>query len=487
MARATHTADDPVVESDERTVVDTDEQTPAPGAARPLAPGTEWLVQRVHPPLRKMWNRGFRFLFLLDALGLAAIMVATNLVRFRTVGWEGKDVGFFLVGLVAAVSIHLVVNYFFGLYEREPRLGVRAWLPRVLLATAFGVALQALAALVLERYLAPRGNLLVLFLASPVVLIANRRLSRLLAVRRQGPPRVVLVGPAHNIALAEEHLVDSDQGALVVGRVERTADLAAAVAAHRATDVLLLDVHAFETVFPEPLNELEDLGIGFLQRVSARETLLGLQAIHQVAGMPFVRLRSHSVASFKLRFKRLFDLVIVLVTSPIWLLVMGGFALYVLVRDGRPVFYRQTRVGFRGAEFRLIKFRTMVRDAERQGVQLSPGGADPRIVRGLGWMRAMRADELPQMFKVIRGEMSLVGPRPERPELVAEIEARVPGYTLRYELPPGLTGLAQINGRYATDPEYKLGYDLQYMVNWSPVLDLQIMFQTVWVVLARRV
>jgi len=458
-----------------------------PEAPRSVVPGTEWLVQRVHEPLTKMWNRGFRFLFVLDAVGLLAIMLGTNVVRFQSLGWRGKDVGFFLAGLVAAVAIHLVVNYFFGLYEREPRLGVRAWLPKVLLATAFGVALQAFASLVLERYLAPRINLAVLFVLAPLVLVANRRLSRILAVRRKGPPRVVLVGAPDVMTLAEDHLADSDRDAVVVGRVERTDHLIDEVEEVSATDVLLLDVAAFGTIFPEPLNRLEDRGIGFLQRVSARETLLGLQTIRQVAGMPFVLLRSHSVASYKLRLKRLFDLVIVLATAPLWLLALAVLAVYVLLCGGRPVLYRQTRVGLRGREFSLLKFRTMVRDAEQSGAQLSTGESDPRVINGLGWMRATRADELTQLFNVLRGEMSLVGPRPERPELVAKIEARVPGYTLRNELPPGLTGLAQIHGRYTTDPAFKLGYDLQYMVNWSPVLDLQIMAQTVWVVLARRV
>jgi lipopolysaccharide/colanic/teichoic acid biosynthesis glycosyltransferase len=96
-------------------------------------------------------------------------------------------------------------------------------------------------------------------------------------------------------------------------------------------------------------------------------------------------------------------------------------------------------------------------------------------------------DELPQLWNVVRGEMSLIGPRPERPELTAEFERIIPGYRRRHEIPPGLTGLAQIHGRYHTDPEYKLGYDLQYVVNWSPVLDLEILARTVWVVLARRI
>jgi lipopolysaccharide/colanic/teichoic acid biosynthesis glycosyltransferase len=112
---------------------------------------------------------------------------------------------------------------------------------------------------------------------------------------------------------------------------------------------------------------------------------------------------------------------------------------------------------------------------------------DDRIVPALAWMRPTRADEVPQLWNVVKGEMSLVGPRTERPELVAEIVQRVPGYVRRSELPPGLTGLAQVHGRYATDAEYKLGYDLQYLVNWSIVLDVEILVRTIWVVLSRRV
>jgi lipopolysaccharide/colanic/teichoic acid biosynthesis glycosyltransferase len=149
------------------------------------------------------------------------------------------------------------------------------------------------------------------------------------------------------------------------------------------------------------------------------------------------------------------------------------------------VLYRQQRIGRDGVIFRVVKLRTMIRDAELRGPQLA-GRNDSRIVRGLGWLRSTRADELPQLLNVVRGQMSLVGPRPERPELACDIAERVPGYVRRYELPPGVTGLAQIQGHYTTDPEYKLGYDLQYLVNWTPILDLQILVKTVWVVLSRR-
>jgi lipopolysaccharide/colanic/teichoic acid biosynthesis glycosyltransferase len=103
----------------------------------------------------------------------------------------------------------------------------------------------------------------------------------------------------------------------------------------------------------------------------------------------------------------------------------------------------------------------------------------------MSWLRQTRLDELPQLWNVMKGEMSLVGPRPERPEFVSLHETRIPGYSRRHDVPPGLTGLAQVRGYYQTDPSYKLGHDLQYIVNWSAILDLQIGLSTVLVVLRR--
>jgi lipopolysaccharide/colanic/teichoic acid biosynthesis glycosyltransferase len=468
---------------DERAVAD-DGASP-PTAATPVLPGTEWLVQRMHRPLKTLWAHGFRFLFVLDAIALYAVMVAINLVRFGT-DWPTYPLSHYLVGFSIATGIHLVINYFFGLYEREPRLGLRPWLPRTLLATAIGVGVQAIAFVVLDRYLMPRLNLAVFAIVASIVLAGNRRLSRRLAVRRQGPPRVVLVGTPDEVAMAARHLADSDRDAVVVGSVPTPSGLDATIHESGATDALLLDVNAFGSIFPEPMTTLEQAGIGFLQRVSARETLLGLQSVRQVSGMPFVRLRVHTVPSYKLAFKRIFDLVLIILTAPFWLLALAVLGLYVVVRAGRPVLYRQERIGRDGDVFRVVKFRTMVADAEEGGPRLSKRN-DPRVVRGLGWFRSTRADELPQLYNVLLGQMSLVGPRPERPEIAHELAARVPGYERRNELPPGLTGLAQIQGYYTTDAGYKLGYDLQYLVNWTPILDLQILAKTVWVVLSRRV
>ena len=456
--------------------------------AEPLPRVIEALLTVFSRPSTWLWDRGFRFLSVLDAVALISLMFVISLVRFGfTLTWSIYPMSFYLIGFSIATFIHLTVNYFTGLYEREPRLGARPWLPRALLATTIGVLAQGLAFVVLDRYLMPRLNLAVFLCLASFVLVGNRRLSRVLARRRQGPPRVVLVGESSSLDLAASHLAETDRGALVVGRVTQPHLLSECVVEHDATDVLLLDVTAFGSVYPEPLNSLDSAGVGFMQRVSARETLLGLKTVRQLGGMPFVPLRLHTIPTHKVHLKRMFDVLVVVLSAPLWLPAMALVGLWVHGRAGGPVLYRQTRVGRDGATFECMKFRTMIADAEEDGRARLALLNDDRIVPALAWMRKMRADELPQLFNILKGEMSLVGPRPERPELVAEITRRVPGYVRRNELPPGLTGLAQVHGRYDTDAEYKLGYDLQYLVNWSLVIDVQILFRTVWVVLSRRV
>ena len=452
--------------------------------SQPFPEVVERIIGRAGRPLGWLWTRGFRFLIVLDAIALFGSMVVINLVRFGWT-WPTYPRTYYWVGFSIATAIHVSINYFAGLYEREPRLGYRPWLPRVVVATAVAIAFDGLAAVLTDRYLMPRFNLGLLLLFASAALTTNRTVSRYFANRRRGPSRVLLVGHGEAVALAERHFAD-EPDATVVGTVERTAELFDLVNANRATDVLLLDLTAFSSAFPEPLTALAREGVGVHQRVSARETLLGLRSVREIAGMPFTRMRTHAMAAHQLRLKRLFDLSAVIVTAPVTAPILAILALYVRIRAGSPVLYRQTRVGLFGRRFEVVKFRTMSPDAEAAGPQLA-GKEDGRIIPGLHWMRSTRADELPQLWNVLKGQMSLVGPRPERPELIEQIEQDVAGYARRHELPPGITGLAQINGRYETDAGYKLGYDLQYLVNWSLVLDIQILLRTVWVVVSRRV
>jgi lipopolysaccharide/colanic/teichoic acid biosynthesis glycosyltransferase len=139
-------------------------------------------------------------------------------------------------------------------------------------------------------------------------------------------------------------------------------------------------------------------------------------------------------------------------------------------------------VGADGKEYALYKFRTMVADAEQHTGPVLAASRDPRITEIGRFLRATRIDELPQLFNVLIGNMSLIGPRPERPHFVRILREQLPGYEFRLAVKPGITGLAQIYGRYSTTPELKLRFDLMYIYNYSLVMDIEILFKTLSIV-----
>ena len=451
------------------------------------------------PLLARLNRHGFRLIMIADALALLLVMVGSMVLRFGGFDWPTYDAVTYIASFLLVLAVFVAALYFGGLYERDPRLGAPPALPRVGRQTLAAGGLVALLRLAvpgtaqlfgLQTGLAlalPIPNLIALIVVGALAVAGIRWLSQQLRTRREGPPRVVLAGADDDVAVARDHLAGDADRVRVVAAVTDPTALVATTQDHDATDVVVVSGDWVDELYPTQLQTFHHAGIPVLLRVGARETLYGLERVREVGGLPLVLLREQTIARSRARFKRLLDLVILLVAAPVALPVIGAVTLYQLVVAGRPLLYWQPRVGAGGRVFRMVKFRTMVVDAEADG-----GGArlaaaeDPRILPACRWVRATRMDEVPQLWNVLRGEMSLVGPRPERPELTAAFERRIPGYARRHELPPGLTGLAQIHGRYHTDAAYKLGYDLQYLVNWSPVLDLEIMARTLWVILSRK-
>ena len=260
--------------------------------------------------------------------------------------------------------------------------------------------------------------------------------------------------------------------------------LAAEVEQVGASDVLLLSGRSLESLYPKPLSGWNDWVWVSTGAQSIRHPA-GTAERPPDRGMPVVALRAHALPVCRLRFKRLLDLLYLLLLTVPAVFLAAAIALWVRLRAGSGVIYRQKRVGLDGREFVMLKFRTMTRAAEPGGKPVLASQDDPRVLPGLGWLRRTRLDELPQLWNVLGGSMSIVGPRPERPELVEKLSQEIGGYSRRHDVPPGITGLAQIQGYYQTDAAYKLGHDLQYIVNWSPVLDMLIMLKSL-VVMARR-
>lgn len=184
--------------------------------------------------------------------------------------------------------------------------------------------------------------------------------------------------------------------------------------------------------------------------------------------------------------KRILDVVVVLMGLPVFALLLPLLALAIRIDSPGPVFYRQVRSGRGGKPFVICKFRTMFTDAEGDGKARWATENDPRITRVGRFLRKTRLDELPQIFNILKGEMSVVGPRPERPEFVAELCETVPFYQVRFMVKPGLTGWAQIHYDYGNSVEdalLKLQYDFYYIRYWSLWVDIYTMFKTLFVVL----
>lgn len=462
--------------------------------------------------LTRLNARGFRLVQIADGVGLLGVLFVSMVVRFgfpwqtkpnnlgvQVRAWPTFPLPMYALSFAVTVTIFLLALYFGGLYEREPRMGRPPTLPRAArqtLAAGGLVALLNLTATGLAKewgfdtervFPLPTPNLVALIVFGAVVVAGNRRLSNWMRTNREGPSRVVLVGAPDDLETAQRHFAEDHTRVEIVATTSTTHRLIHKVVAGEATEVVLLSSAWLDTLYPTLLRDLERLDVSVLQRVTAKETMFGLERVRQIGGMPFVLLRAHTLPLSRIRFKRFTDLLFLLALSPFLVPMLIFTFLYQLLVVGRPLFFWQERVGRSGRPFRMVKFRTMYPEAEEDGNPQLATRADPRIIPACRWLRATRLDELPQLSNIVRGEMSLVGPRPERPELTSRFETLIPGYARRHELPPGLTGLAQIHGRYHTDPEYKLGYDLQYLVNWTPVLDFQILVRTVWVVLARRI
>lgn len=194
---------------------------------------------------------------------------------------------------------------------------------------------------------------------------------------------------------------------------------------------------------------------------------------------PLIMTRNGRISIEQAFMKRMMDLVIAgmacVAAAPFMVLT----ALAVKLQDGGPVIYKQKRLTMDGREFYVYKFRSMWMDAEKDGVARLAHSGDRRITPVGRWIRKVRLDELPQLFNILKGEMSLVGPRPERPEIIRKYEKKFPEFQYRLRVKAGLTGYAQIFGKYNTTPYDKLKMDLYYIQNYSVMLDVKLMIQTV--------
>ena len=330
----------------------------------------------------------------------------------------------------------------------------------------------------IQRHLFARGS----GLRNALIVGTGRRAKELASTMARFPRlglRVVgYVSPASS---EEDEAVQPVLGAL--------AELRKVVVGSRAAEVIFADpMLSHETVL-NAVAGLEGVKVNISIVPDLYDVVTGHSGLGQIYGMPLMPLFPSTMLVWQRRTKRLLDVVaavsVFFLALPFWILV--AFAVW--LEDRGPVFYSQERVGKEGRIFRVYKFRSMIPDAEKHSGPVWAAKDDPRITRVGRVIRKLRLDELPQIWNILRGEMSLVGPRPERPFFVERLAAEIPLYRRRLYVTPGLTGWAQTKQAYdATldDVREKLKYDLYYIENMSLSFDLLILLRTVWVVLTGK-
>jgi sugar transferase (PEP-CTERM system associated) len=392
----------------------------------------------------------------------------------------------------------------FGLYSARQRARGMGLVIRVLAALSAGVAATAVASFLVPDLLIGRGVLGLAAIGAAIAMAGARLIFRHLADGEAFKRRVVVYGAGRRAATLARLRRRSDQRYFtLVGFIQCEAE-AVAVPPERllrvpyglpelcqrcGIDEIIVAMDDRRRAFPvQDLLECRTAGIDvtdlltFLERETGRVRIDILDPSWLIFGDGF---RHGSVRRFT---SHLLDLFASLVIFILALPTMLAVAIAVKLEDGwhAPVLYRQERVGLCGRTFQLLKFRSMRVNAESGGGPQWAQKNDPRVTRVGHVIRALRIDELPQIINVLRGDMSFVGPRPERPQFVAELAERIPYYVERHCVKPGITGWAQLCFPYGSseqDAREKLQYDLYYIKNNCLLFDLSILLQTVEVVL----
>jgi exopolysaccharide biosynthesis polyprenyl glycosylphosphotransferase len=249
---------------------------------------------------------------------------------------------------------------------------------------------------------------------------------------------------------------------------------------HRPDEVPGLRDALYRTLF---------MPVALVDRTALEEALTGRVPLEYVSQTWFLEHLRENEKTWYEALKRIMDVILAIPFALVTIVLYPFVALAIKLSSRGPVFYSQVRVGKMGKPFRIWKFRTMRQDAEADGKPLWAAEKDPRVTKVGRFLRKTRVDELPQIWNVLKGEMSLIGPRPERPEFVEELTRQMPYYTLRHLTRPGLTGWAQVKFPYAgtvSDNLQKLQYDLYYIKNRSPFIDAAIILRTIGVMLRRQ-
>jgi sugar transferase (PEP-CTERM system associated) len=433
---------------------------------------------------------------LADIFIIAATLWLAVAIRFGDLvpDYEGA----WLKGAIFVVAL-LIGFYYNELYSGRAPRSVTILTLRVIQGFFGAGILLALVYFVLPDLALGRGIAIIHPPFALVALLGWRMVYYWALQQEQFVENVLILGTGSAaVGLARELLGHRSEGFRVVGFLSReTADVGKSLfnpSVVGTYDDLLttaerFNVHSVVVALDDqrgvlPLSELLTCklrGINVAQSAEFFESLTGQLPVRNLRPSSIIFSQGFRKPRFFMNTRRIIEFALaavgLLITAPVMLLS----AIAIAIESGFPIFYRQERVGQHGRTFKLYKLRTMRQDAERNGAVWAAAGGDPRITRIGNFLRKTRIDEFPQLWNVLKGDMSFVGPRPERPMFVEELQAQIPYYGERHSVKPGITGWAQVRHGYTStieESEAKLRYDLYYIKNMSFWLDLQIVLDT---------
>ena len=405
----------------------------------------------------------------------------------------GQLIGYAAVVLTAMIAV--------GVYGTDSLRSMRFATARLLVAVSLGIIAITFLDFVLGGHNFWRSTLAYAMLGSVLALVLNRLVVGGILGASAFRRRVLVLGAGMRADRLRQLSEKPESGFVIVGYVLMTESVPVVAEAIPRSAIHNLTRHVENLGVSEVVLALEErrnslpladllriktTGVhvndfsSFIERETGRVDLDSVNPSWLIFSDGFSSGRAISSVA-----KRLFDITVSALLLTLTAPVIVLFALLVKLDSKGPAFFRQTRVGLFGQDFDVIKLRSMRTDAEANGAQWAVLD-DPRVTRLGKFIRKVRIDELPQTWSVLKGEMSFVGPRPERPAFVAELEEQMPFYAERHMVKPGITGWAQINYPYGAsveDSRHKLEYDLYYAKNYTPFLDLLILLQTLRVVL----
>ena len=402
------------------------------------------------------------------------------------------------------VFLHVMIAYFLGLYDRQYTFSSNQIIIRTIRSVTLEILILVSVYFFRQDLQFPRSIFVLLWLFLTLGTISWHLLWAKLFDSKIPQRNLLIVGVNDNTATLLKELerlptyrlkvigllTDSDSDSInktfmqypILGNRE---DLLELVRIHNVHEVVISSANTWQDNLINQISHIDQIPTRICIIPTCYEILIGKIKHLRLYDIPLIEVIKHPQPFIGKRFVDfIIAMTLFLITLPIFLIT----AIAIKIFCGSPILYKQIRLGKDKIPFTILKFRTLIENAEKEtGPVLTTSNEDKRLTKIGRFLRKYRIDELPQLINIMKGEMSFIGPRPERPYFVTQYIDRISGYGERFKATPGLTGLAQVNGGYATTPENKLKYDLAYIYNQSFWLDIRIMLETVKVILTGKI